>query len=345
MTAKLDPELCERLITEADGLWFSDDSIDKMRDQLRAALAKIASVSVKHCDDVGDLSADLYMVKAELEQLKEWRADAIGFINRALRIGIPTVKRNAGSIWRGGERIDRPLPPESQLCTECERARGDHRSTSPTPIETDDVRFLAWSTYLARWSLTYPCHLALRAEKQELGDGTYYLRIGFHYPDERDSRNGGPAPDSGVGLWPPSLYPDEDTPRWIRANILYHLNHELDEHLRLDGKLVFDPHHDSAYMCDSCDAKESLVGLATYDNPDYVSADDRMSEFASKVSEPPTSLLATAHCPCMDDETDSDELQNKLAFAIAEAMANPGRTMTREQISEYISSLPKETEE
>ena len=165
--------------------------------------------------------------------------------------------RQAAPIFSGGERIDVDVATPFQLCDHCERGAGDYRSVAPTPIETDDARFDAWSSYLARWSLRYPCRLELRAERQWLdADETrFYLRIGFHYPDEHDSRDEvSPAPHGGSGLFPPSMLPDENTPRWLRANLLYHLAHELDEHLKLDGNRVFDPHVKALYFCEACTA-------------------------------------------------------------------------------------------
>ncbi len=190
------------------------------------------------------------------------------------------MNRIAGKIFAsGGVRVDVAVPTQFQLCDLCERGHGDHSSVAPTPVETDDVRFDAWSAYLARWSLRYPCRLELRCEKQVIGShealetseavaakdgarsapypsGAYYLRIGFRYPDERDSRDGvSPAPEGGPGLWPPSLLPDENTPRWLRANLIYHLLHELDEHLTLDGERVFDPHVRAVHWCEGCIAR------------------------------------------------------------------------------------------
>lgn len=142
-----------------------------------------------------------------------------------------------------------------QLCERHERSIGDYRSVCPTSVEEDDDRFAVWSEYLSRWSLTYPVRLELSAEREWISDGRrgYYLRIGFHYPDERDSADRSkPAPRPVRGLLPPSLYPDGDTPRWLRSNLLYHLTHELDEHLRLDGVTVFDPHAQVRHVCDDC---------------------------------------------------------------------------------------------
>jgi hypothetical protein len=148
-------------------------------------------------------------------------------------------------------RIDVPVPSEFQLCTRCERPGGDYRSTVPTPVEADDTRHDAWSAYLRRWKLIYPCRLELKCQRQQV-EGGYYLRIAFAYPDERDSRDGvSPLPEA-VGLWPPSLLPDDETPRWLRWNLVYHLLHELDENLTLDGQRVFDPHVDAIYYCEKC---------------------------------------------------------------------------------------------
>lgn len=256
MTTKFDETSCTALIEASHGDWFSDSDVDAITDQLEAALGLIA-------------------------QLRAKRVDTMDLVKRAFG---PPGERHAGQRWCGGVRIDQPLPLERRLCFSCERERGSYMSPAPTPVETNDDRYLAWSAYLRGWSLTYPCRLELRAEKQELGnDGAaihnqameylgkpgdasasgYYLRIGFHYPDERDSRDGvSPVPvGSGLGLWPPSLYPDENTPRWLRANLKYHLEHELDEHLRLDGERLFDPHHESIYQCDACIAKERLLDI------------------------------------------------------------------------------------
>lgn len=151
-------------------------------------------------------------------------------------------------IYNTGRRVDIPVEHAYQLCERCERAQGDHRSVAPTPIETDDTRYAAWTAFLAQWALTYPCRLAFRCEKEST-DGGYYLRIAFDYPDERDARDGVTVMPAVCGLWPPSLWPDADTPRWIRSNLLYHLQHELDEHLRFGGVAVFDPHANAAYYC------------------------------------------------------------------------------------------------
>jgi hypothetical protein len=162
--------------------------------------------------------------------------------------------RTPCAIVCGGKRIDVSIAPAFQLCAKCERAYGDYRGLSPTPIETDDARFDAWSAYLERWSLRYPCRLVLRCEREQTAGG-YYLRIAFLYPDERDSNDSISPPPPTTGIWPPSLYPDDDTPRWLRQNVIYHLVHELDEHLLLDGVRVFDPHADAIYYCKECEAK------------------------------------------------------------------------------------------
>jgi len=160
--------------------------------------------------------------------------------------------RTAGTIWRGSERIDVSVPVEFQLC-DCERSPGDLRSVVPTPVEVDDHRHDAWSEYLSRWSCSYPCRVVARCEKQILGPEGYYLRIRLDYPDERDSRDPLVAmPPGGLGLWPPSDLPDENTPRWLRSNVLYHLCHELDEHLKFDGIVVFNPHVSAVHVCGKC---------------------------------------------------------------------------------------------
>lgn len=187
----------------------------------------------------------------EIERMLEWR---------------PNKTRVPSEIYCGGQRVDQPVSPEFRVCDTCEKPRGDYHSPAPTPIETDDVRLHAWAEYLARWTLTYPCRLVMSVQRQWLGaDGDiragYHLRIAFHYPDERDSRDGvSPVPgaDGRLGLWPPSRLPGEDTPRWIRANVQYHLGHELDEHLLLDGNQAFNPHHDSVHQCEDCSALENL---------------------------------------------------------------------------------------
>lgn len=175
--------------------------------------------------------------------------------------------RYASQIIGSSGRVDKPLEPQFQVCDRCEKISGDNRSTVPTPIETDDKRANAWRDYLARWTVDYPCKARFWVTKHFLDardspDRRYYLRINFDYPDEKDSSDGvSPVPgaEDRLGLWPPSLYPDENTPRWLRANLLYHLGHELDEWLRFDGERVFDPHHMSYYHCDDCVNREKLL--------------------------------------------------------------------------------------
>lgn len=159
--------------------------------------------------------------------------------------------RTPCEITTGGRRVNIAVPSPFQLCVYCERPMGDSTTVSPTPIETDDARFDAWSQFLQGWALSYPCRLALYCTKDPT-EGGYYLRVAFAYPDERDSRDGVTPLSPTMGLWPPSLLPDEETPRWLRANLIYHLVHELDEHLRLDGVVVFDPHINAHYVCQEC---------------------------------------------------------------------------------------------
>lgn len=162
------------------------------------------------------------------------------------------MRRHASAIFKsGGSRIDQPVPPEFQLCARCERQQGDYRSVAPTPIATEE-QLAAWTTYLARWTLEYPVKLRLVPVFCQHPDGGPMLRIIFDYYEEKNARNPAEAAPRAIGIFPPSLLPDENTPRWIRANILYHLNHELDEWLKLDGQHVFDPHHQSHYECDNC---------------------------------------------------------------------------------------------
>ena len=200
--------------------------------------------------------------------------------------------RVPAEILQGGVRVDKPVEPAFQVCGTCERPQGDYRSVAPTPIETDDIRHDAWEAYLAGWILHYPCRLVMRCQRQYLGlaeiremvqakalkenrepdhsdlrtasstGKLYYLRIQFLYPDEKDARNGFssvPGTFDRLGLWPPSHLPDDDTPRWIRANAMYHLSHELDEHLIYKHGVPFDPHHDSAYTCEACIDRDKLL--------------------------------------------------------------------------------------
>ena len=179
----------------------------------------------------------------EIEAMLAWRADA---------------RRLRGQICAsGGVRIDQPKPEEFQVCDECEKLKGDHHGVCPTQIETSVERRDVWAAYLARWSLRYPCSLRLEAVLQPV-DGGAYLRIDTSYPDETDVRDDSKRPPPTSGLWPNSMYPDENTPRWLRANILYHLGHELDERLLFDGERVFDPHHVSVYVCENCIARDRL---------------------------------------------------------------------------------------
>lgn len=170
------------------------------------------------------------------------------------------MNRHPSEIIMAGIHIEQPKLQEFRFCDSCERMSGSYHSVTPTPIERDDKRFDAWNAYLPGWSMAYPWRLEMRPVKQELGDG-YYLRIEFRYPDERDSRDGVSPVAAGLGLWPPSWLPDEHTPRWIRANLQYHIGHELDEHLTFNGERPFDPHHQSHHQCDACIARERLIDM------------------------------------------------------------------------------------
>lgn len=167
-----------------------------------------------------------------------------------------TKIRMAHEIYAsGGIRIDQPKPPEFQICNRCEMAQGDHRAVSPTPIATEE-EFAAWKAYLARWTLDYPVKARFEPAMYPHPDGIgWFIRINFLYPEERDARDPSKIPAPSMGLLSPSRLPDRDTPRWLRANLLYHLNHELDEWLRFDDQVPFDPHHQSVYQCEDCIAK------------------------------------------------------------------------------------------
>ena len=166
----------------------------------------------------------------------------------------PTPKKYiSGEIHYGGERVDKPRPPEFQVCEHCETNRSDYRSPSPTPQATNE-QFDAWNEYMARWRLDYPVKVRFAVAIDWLG----HLRISFLYIDEPDSRDPSKMlPISMKGFLAPSLLPDENTPRWIRQNLRYHLDHELDENLKLDDAHPFDPHHVSAYWCEDCDRRLS----------------------------------------------------------------------------------------
>lgn len=159
-----------------------------------------------------------------------------------------TKTRYPSEIFSAGIRIDKPILPEFQVCDRCEKINGDYRSPAPTPIATQEDQRI-WQEYLSRWKLRYPVKLTLSAEL----DWQSHLRIVFRYEDEPDSREDtNQQIQTTGGLLVPSPRPDENTPRWIRTNIQYHLGHELDEHLRFDGDRVFDPHVDATYICESC---------------------------------------------------------------------------------------------
>lgn len=161
------------------------------------------------------------------------------------------MKRHPSKIFRSGDRVDVPISEEFQVCDLCERQQGDHRAPAPTPIATVE-QCAAWCDYLKRWSLRYPCKISMSAKLDQIS----HLRIviTFHdEPDASDSENRIVIVSLTTGdLLAPSVLPDIDTPRWIRANIMYHLNHELDEHLKFDDKRPFDPHVTAIYYCDDC---------------------------------------------------------------------------------------------
>lgn len=155
----------------------------------------------------------------------------------------------------GRVRLDVPVPKEYQLCHDCERLKGDYRGITPTPKATQE-ELDAWIAYAARWTLTYPVKLEL----SPYVDGNGHLRIDFIYPEEKDARNPAELLDrsKSAGLLAPSHFPDGETPRWIRANVLYHLSHELDEWLKFDGQTVFDPHAEAHHLCEPCIKKWAL---------------------------------------------------------------------------------------
>lgn len=175
------------------------------------------------------------------------------------------VKRYPSEIWEGGIRIDRPLPPAFQLCERCERQGNAHAGPQmvPTPTDTTAAELRAWQDYLARWRIDFPVVARFEAYIDDREGQILRIRVRYHgEPDARDPSKTIDHP--GTGYLAPSRLPDDETPRWLRQQLRYHLDHELDEHLRCGDVRPFNPHHDSGYICESCLAKmppaEAVLG-------------------------------------------------------------------------------------
>ncbi len=151
-----------------------------------------------------------------------------------------------------------PIASEHRLCDVCERGDHGHQATpQPTPFaEPGDLE--AWQDFVSRWSIDYPVRARFSAYLDKTFDGNPIVRISMDTIEVPDSRDPMEMMNSNSqGLLVPSRRPDEESPRWIRALMLYHLTHELDEFLAFEGRRVFDP-HGAPVHCASCTSSLEL---------------------------------------------------------------------------------------
>jgi hypothetical protein len=141
------------------------------------------------------------------------------------------------------------IRPEHRICDRCERGSAEfHMSPQPTPIATvEDLA--AWQDFISRWTIDYP----VRARWEAFADEGHHVRIRRVMRSVPDSSD--PTRILAIdidGLLVPSSRPDGESARWVRAALVYHLIHELDEFLTFDGDRVFDPHNRRPTLCEAC---------------------------------------------------------------------------------------------